>query len=72
MAVYTKINKKDISIKQTIYSLIEIYFRNNVSVKNIKLMDAYKYFLKKINDTKKFNLDEEILFMEFEDRILNG
>ena len=70
--IFEKKYKKDISIKQTIYSLIEIYFRNNVSVKNIKLMDAYKYFLKKINDTRKFNLDEEILFMEFEDRILNG
>mgnify|MGYP005678054341 CR=1 FL=1 len=70
--IFEKKYKKDSSLKQTIYSLIEIYFRNNVSVKNIKLMDAYKYFLKKINDTKKFNLDEEILFMEFEDRILNG
>ena len=70
--IFEKKYKKDSSLKQTIYSLIEIYFRNNVSVKNINLMDAYKYFLKKINDTKKFNLDEEILFMEFEDRILNG
>ena len=70
--IFEKKYKKDSSLKQTIYSLIEIYFRNNVSVKNIKLMEAYKYFLKKINDTKKFNLDEEILFMEFEDRILNG
>ena len=70
--IFEKKYKKDSSLKQTIYSLIEIYFRNNVSVKNIKLMDAYKYFLKKINDTRKFNLDEEILFMEFEDRILNG
>jgi len=70
--IFEKKYKKDSSLKQTIYSLIEIYFRNNVSVKNINLMDAYKYFLKKINDTRKFNLDEEILFMEFEDRILNG
>ena len=29
-------------------------------------------FLKRINDTKKFNLDEESLFMEFEYKILNG
>ena len=70
--IFEKKYKKDSSLKQTIYSLIEIYFRNNVSVKNINLMDAYKYFLRKINDTRKFNLDEEILFMEFEDRILNG
>ena len=31
----------------------------------------YKYFLKKINQTKRFNLDEETLFMEFEEKILN-
>ena len=29
-------------------------------------------FSKKISDTKKFNLDEEILLMEFESEILNG
>ena len=34
--------------------------------------DKYSYFLKKISDTKKFNLDEESLFMEFEEEILNG
>ena len=28
--------------------------------------------LAKINNTKIFNLDDETLFMEFEDRVLNG
>ena len=43
-----------------------------VSSKNIKLMKIQKYFLKKINNTKIFNLDDETLLMEFEDRVLNG
>jgi DNA polymerase-3 subunit delta' len=30
------------------------------------------YFLNKIKNTKIFNLDDETLFMEFEDRVLNG
>ena len=64
--------KKDQFIKYLIYSLIEIYFRNNISVKNIKLLSVQNYFLKKINYTKIFNLDDETLFMEFEDRVLNG
>jgi DNA polymerase III subunit delta' len=64
--------KKDSSIKDLIYTLMEIYFRNNTSVKNGKLIGLYNYFLKKINDTKVFNLDEESLFIEFEDRVLNG
>jgi len=64
--------KKDQYIKYLLYSLIEIYFRKNVSVKDTKLLKLYNYFLKKINNTKTFNLDEETLFIEFEDRVLNG
>ena len=64
--------KKDNYTKQLIYSLIEIYFINNTSIKNIKLTNIHNYFLKKINDTKIYNLDEESLFMEFEDRVING
>ena len=64
--------KKDQFIKHLLYSLIEIYFRINVSVKNIKLLKIQNYFLKKINNTKIFNLDDETLLMEFEDRVLNG
>ena len=64
--------KKDNFIKIIIYSLIEIYFRNNISVNNIKLIKFHNYFLNKIINTKIFNLDDESLFIEFEDRILNG
>jgi DNA polymerase-3 subunit delta' len=63
--------KKDQLIKYQLYSLIEIYFRNNISVKNIKLIKIKNYFLKKINNTKIFNLDDESLLMEFEDKVLN-
>jgi len=64
--------KKDQFIKNLLYSLIEIYFRKNVSVKNIKLLNIQNYFLNKINNTKIFNLDDETILMEFEDRVLNG
>ena len=67
-----KIYKKNKSIIEIIYYYIELYFRNNISVKNISLQKSYNYFLKKINNTKIYNLDEETLFMEFEDKILNG
>ena len=67
-----KIYKKDKSIIDIIYSFIELYFRNNISIKNINLINSYHYFLEKINYTKIYNLDEETLFMEFEDKILNG
>jgi len=38
--------KKDQFIKHLLYSLIEIYFRNNVSVKNIRLLNYTKLFFK--------------------------
>jgi DNA polymerase-3 subunit delta' len=70
--IMDKLYKKNNSIKILIYSLMESYFRKNVSVTNIKLIASYTYFLRKIDNTKTFNLDEESLFMEFEDSILNG
>ena len=64
--------KKDQFVKHILYSFIEFYFRQNVSLKNIKLMKMQTYFLKKINNTKIFNLDDETLLMEFDDKVLNG
>jgi len=64
--------KKDQFVKQLLYSLIELYFRKNTSLKNINLLKIQNYFLKKINNTKIFNLDDETLLMEFEERVLNG
>ena len=63
---------KDKFIKNLLYSLVESYFRKNVSVKDIKLLEIQNYFLKKINNTKIFNLDDETLLMEIEDKVLNG
>ena len=64
--------KKDFIINELIYSLIEFYLRSKISVDDISLINIKDCFLKKINDTKKFNLDEETLLMEFEDKVLNG
>jgi DNA polymerase-3 subunit delta' len=64
--------KKENYIKELIYSLIEVYFRNNVSINDIKLINYHNSFLKKVNNTRIFNLDEESLFIEFEDRVFNG
>ena len=64
--------KKDHFIKNLLYHLIETYFRKNTSTKNIKLLNLHNYFLKKINNSKIFNLDDESLLMEFEDKVLDG
>ncbi len=72
LIISKKYYKKESSIKNLIYSMIEYYFRINTSIDNTKLIKFHNYFLNKINNTKKFNLDEESLFIEFEDIILNG
>ena len=64
--------KKDQFIKNLLYYLIEIYFRKNTSIKSIKLLNLHNYFLKKIDNSKIFNLDDESILMEFEDRVLDG
>ncbi len=67
-----KIYKKDKSFNELIYSYIELYFRKNISVNKINLLDSYRIFVKKISDLKVYNLDEETFFIEFEEKILNG
>ena len=69
--IKNKIYKKDKLLIEIIYSFIELYFRDNISSENISLLKSYHYFLEKINNTRTYNLDEETLFMEFEDKILN-
>jgi DNA polymerase-3 subunit delta' len=67
-----KYYKKDIRFNDILYSLIEFYFRKNLSKNNIKLMSIKNSFLKKINNMKIFNLDDEAFFIEFHDKVLNG
>jgi DNA polymerase-3 subunit delta' len=47
MIINEKKYKKDQFVKQLLYSLIELYFRQNVSLKNIKLVENTKLFFKK-------------------------
>ena len=72
LIIKNKLYKKDKMLNELIYSFIEFYFRKNINTKNIELLNLYNLFLKKIINTKVYNLDEETLFIEFEDRILNG
>ena len=64
--------KKDNLIRSMIFDLIELYFNKINYSFSSKISDRYSYFLKRISDTRKFNLDDETLFLEFRDNILNG
>ncbi len=66
-----KIYKKDKSIKYLIFEFFELYLsRINYTI-NSSIYDNYNHFLKRVSDTKRFNLDEESLFIEFGEVILN-
>jgi len=60
--------KEDIKIKNLIYDLTEFFLLKKLSV---FYSDAYSYFLKRMNQTKKFNLDDESLFLEINSKLLN-
>ena len=72
LIIKNKLYKKNKRLMELTFSFIEIYLRNKVNIQNIEILNFYSLFLKKIINTKIYNLDEESLFMEFEDRILNG
>tara|TARA_Y100000590_G_scaffold409395_1_gene501531 strand:- start:171 stop:1118 length:948 start_codon:yes stop_codon:yes gene_type:complete len=69
-----KYYKKNNFIKSNVFNFIEFYFikllKNNNSEKQIYLF--YDRFIKKIFYLKKFNLDQESLFIEFKRKFLNG
>ena len=64
--------KKDKLIRNISFEYLEFFLRKNMTSVKSKTFDIYSYFIKRINDTKKFNLDEESLFVEFEYKVLNG
>ncbi len=61
--------KKNDSFKYLIFDFIELFLLKKISVENI---DFFSYFIKKINNVKKFNLDDESFFLEFKSKFLNG
>ncbi len=64
--------KKNNFINNMMYSLMEFYFRKlNQSFSKL-LNEKYSYFIKRISDTKIYNLDKESLFMEFNEEILDA
>jgi len=72
LVIKDNLYKKNILIKNIIFEFFEFYFRKKLKLAKSSTFEYYDYFLKRINDTKRFNLDEESLFMEFEYKILNG
>ena len=65
--------KKNKFIKNTMINFIELFFLKEYKFNGAKrsLLKFYQNFIIKINNTERFNLDEESLFLEFKSKILN-
>ena len=59
-----KIYRNDIMANNIMYDFIEFALTESI--------DLYSNFINKIHSLKKFNLDEEIFLIEFENKFLNG
>jgi DNA polymerase-3 subunit delta' len=66
--------KKNKLVKQLLINFIELFFLKEYKLRTAKtsLLNIYQNFINKINNTEKFNLDEESLFLEFKSKLLNG
>ena len=74
LLINEKYYQKDEYIKLSIFNFIELYFLKIFSQSTYKnnVINFYSKFIRKINDTNKFNLDHDSLFMELKSKILNG
>ena len=67
-----KLFKKDPELNIFIYKLIHfLLFETFYLSKDNKIYDLYKYFILKMNNTIKYNLDIESLFFEFKNTLIN-
>ena len=60
---------KDIYIKDIIYDCIELYLYKQSS---LIYSNMYNELLKRMNDIKTYNLDEESFLLYFKAKLLNG
>ena len=51
-----------------IFDFFELYISKRNNLKN---SEFYNFFIKQVEKIKKFNLDEESLFIEFKHKLLN-
>ena len=65
--------KKNKIVKNLLINFIGLFFLKEYKLSKSKsiLLNFYHSFINKINNTEKFNLDEESLFLEFKTKLLN-
>jgi DNA polymerase-3 subunit delta' len=74
MIIEKSLFKKSFYIKSNLYYFFELYFNKKINYfrSKDKFYYFYKYFLSKISDSNKYNLDIESILIEFNGKMLNG
>ena len=73
LIIEKKLYKKDLLIKDKLSFFVELYFSKKLIYFNPKdkIYNLYKYFLSKIHECNKYNLDIENILIELNGKLLN-
>tara|TARA_B100001540_G_scaffold314924_1_gene340910 strand:+ start:2616 stop:3551 length:936 start_codon:yes stop_codon:yes gene_type:complete len=73
LIIEKKLYKKDLFVKDRLSFFVELFFNKNFLYLKSKsnIYNLYKYFLSKINDCNKYNLDFENVLIELNGKLLN-
>ncbi len=73
LIINKKIYKINLFVKDNLSYFIELYFKKKITLYSAKKVYyyLYKYFLLKISNCKKYNLDFESILIEFDNKVLN-
>ena len=70
--IFNNINLlKNDFIKNNLNLFIELFFYKNINIHKKNLFKAKEYFLKKLSNVDKYNLDKETYFLEFSQLLTN-
>ena len=62
---------KNLFIKEYLNYIIELFFYNHINITKEVSYKVKEYYYSKLLNIRKFNLDYEPFFIEFEDNLLN-
>ncbi len=70
--IVNKHYNNNIFVKDNLNYIIELFFYNHINITKEISYKVKQYYYTKLLNIRKFNLDYETFFLEFEDNLLNG
>ena len=70
--IVNKHYNKNIFVKDNLNYIIELFFYNHINITKKISYKVKEYYYTKLRNIRKFNLDYETFFLEFQDNLLNG